>query len=636
MTDRLAEIPDLKALIAQLPVALCVCEAPSGLIRLYNRRAAELWGRQPASGQERFCGASRLFLTNGTYLPHAQTPMAEVLLSGGERNEDLVIERPDGSRVTIRVNVAALRDAHGHIVGALNAFHDVSERRLTDADAARLASIVVSAEDAIIGKSLDGHITSWNRAAELMFGYTAAEALEKPITMIIPPERLQEEKIIIDRLSRGESIMHFETERLTKDERRIPISLTVSPIRDRHGCIIGASKVARDISDRKRLEHEREELLARERVARAEAEAASQTKDEFLAMLAHELRNPVGAIVNALAVVDATTEQAPQHGRARAVIRRQTQQLARLLDDLLDMARITSGRIELEREHIDMRPIVQEALETERQRIEQKRQHVTLALGTHPVMVVADPSRLRQMIGNLVNNASKYTPLDGSISITLAAEGDNAVLRVLDNGVGIPPTRLETIFDLFEQVNPSLARTEGGLGIGLTLVRRLAKLHGGEVHARSDGPVRGAEFIVRLPLAHETMQPPVGLAPAAPLAPRRILVIEDNRDGREMLATVLRLSGHEVFAAATGKDDIEMAQWHPPAVVMVDIGLPDIDGYEVARRLRETIGDTVRLIALTGYGQARDRARSQQAGFNAHVIKPVDPSKLAEVIRQPR
>jgi PAS domain S-box-containing protein len=213
MTDRPAEIPDLTALMAQLPVALCVCEAPNGLIRLYNRRAAELWGREPAAGQESFCGAARLFHTNGTYLPHAETPMAEVLLSGDDRNEDLVIERPDGSRVTVRVNVAALRDAHGRIVGAVNAFYDVSERKLTDADAAGLAAIVVSAEDAIISKSLDGHIMSWNRAAELMFGYPAAEALGKSIAMIIPPERLQEEEIIITRLTRGESVEHTSRRR---------------------------------------------------------------------------------------------------------------------------------------------------------------------------------------------------------------------------------------------------------------------------------------------------------------------------------------------------------------------------------------------------------------------------------------
>jgi PAS domain S-box-containing protein len=638
MTEGTIGIIESTTLIAQLPIAVYVCEAPSGLVRLYNQRAVELWGREPTLGEQRYCGAIRLFRPDGTHLPHAETPMAEVLLFGGERTDDVVIERPDGSRVVVRVNITALRDPEGRIVGAVNAFQDVTERKKFEDDAARLAAIIVSADDAIISKSLDGRIMSWNRAAEALFGYTEAEVLGKSITIIIPPERLHEEEVIISRLRRGEAIEHFETERIGKDGRNIQVSLTVSPIKDRRGRIIGASKVARDIRDRKRLEREREELLIRERVARAKAEAANQTKDEFLAMLAHELRNPVGVIVNALSVLDESKEldqeRAPQLGRARTVIGRHARHLARLLDDLLDVARITEGIIDLERQLVDLRLIAQQAVETERHHIDGKRQQVTLALGECPVPVTGDSLRLQQVVGNLVNNACKYTPSGGSISITLAAEGESAVVRVLDSGAGIPPDRLEAVFDLFTQVNPSLARTEGGLGIGLTLVRRLVQLHGGEVRARSHGLGTGAEFIVRLPLAREVIQRPVHPSPAPSLTPTRILVIEDNADGREMLSISLRLAGHEVWEAATGNEGIEMAQRHAPAIVLIDVGLPDIDGYEVGRRLRQTVGTAARLIAVTGYGPPQDRARSEQAGFDAHVVKPVELSRLAEIIQQ--
>jgi PAS domain S-box-containing protein len=242
MTEGTIGIIESTTLIAQLPIAVYVCEAPSGLVRLYNQRAVELWGREPTLGEQRYCGAIRLFRPDGTHLPHAETPMAEVLLFGGERNDDVVIERPDGSRVVVRVNITALRDPEGRIVGAVNAFQDVTERKKFEDDAARLAAIIVSADDAIISKSLDGRIMSWNRAAEALFGYTEAEVLGKSITIIIPPERLHEEEVIISRLRRGEAIEHFETERIGKDGRNIQVSLTVSPIRDRRGRIIGASK----------------------------------------------------------------------------------------------------------------------------------------------------------------------------------------------------------------------------------------------------------------------------------------------------------------------------------------------------------------------------------------------------------
>ncbi|HEU5192226.1 MAG TPA: ATP-binding protein [Methylomirabilota bacterium] len=501
-----------------------------------------------------------------------------------------------------------------------------------EAYAARLAAIVTNAEDAIISKTLEGRITSWNGAAERMFGYTEREVLGQPITIIIPKERLFEEDEIIRRLHLGQSIEHFETERITKDGRLIPIALTVSPIRARDGHVVGASKIARDISAQKRLERERDELRRLEQAALAQARLANQAKDEFLAMLAHELRNPVGVIVNALAVLERPDAVRPQQDRARGMIERQAHHLARLLDDLLDVARLGGRLVDLERVSVDLRTAVEQAVEMERHRLDTKRQRLTVSVPGAPVTVAGDPVRLQQIIGNLLNNARKFTPIDGTIRISLSVEAGTAILVVVDNGPGIPPDKLEAIFDLFAQASPTLARTEGGLGIGLTLVRQLLELHGGSVSA-SNEPCGGARFTVRLPLAapEDKMDAPPSAAP--PGRAQRVLLVEDNHDARDMQATLLRMLGHEVLEAATGAEGVDAAVRHAPDVVIMDIGLPDIDGYEAARRIRRQRGDTVRLIAVSGYGQPQDRALSHEAGFDAHLVKPVDPAALNEILQ---
>jgi signal transduction histidine kinase len=395
---------------------------------------------------------------------------------------------------------------------------------------------------------------------------------------------------------------------------------------------MGLSRLASEDAINDLLRREQAARLEADR-ARAEAESANHAKDEFLAMLAHELRNPLAVIVNAVTLMEGDTVP-PESRRAVAMIRRQAGHLAHLLDDLLDVARITSGHIELERERVDLRGAVAQALETQRPWLEGRRQAVTIAVADGPVEVVGDAVRLQQVLGNLLNNASKYTPAAGAIRIGLEVDGADAVLRVKDEGAGIPFEKLDAIFGLFVQANPSLARTEGGLGIGLTLVKRIVELHGGTVRALSEGPGRGAELVVRLPLAPPATVTAV-LAPAPPKPrPKRILVIEDHDDGREALVANLRRGGHEVFQAATGQTGLDLAGRHQPDVVLVDIGLPDIEGYQVGRELRDRFGDRVRLVALTGYGQPRDRALSEQAGFDAHLVKPVEPPRLAEALER--
>jgi PAS domain S-box-containing protein len=350
---------------------------------------------------------------------------------------------------------------------------------------ALLASIVESSDDAIISKSLDGRITSWNASASRVFGYAPEEAIGKPIMMIIPPEHQHEERLILQRLGRGERIEHFETVRVAKDGRRIDVSLTISPVHDRRGHVVGASKVARDVSERKRMEEKLRE--------------ADRRKDEFIAMLGHELRNPLAPIRNVAALLGRTTAGDSASAELCLVLERQVQQMTRLLDDLLDVNRITRGKIRFQQELLDLATVVQHAVEASGPLIDRHRHRLHVDLPAERLQINGDAARLVQMLTNLLNNAAKYTPEGGRIELAVTRRGAWLEVRVKDNGVGIAPEMLPKVFDLFVQADRPGSEVQEGLGLGLTLVRVIAEHHGGVVEAVSAGPGRGSEFIVRLP-----------------------------------------------------------------------------------------------------------------------------------------
>jgi PAS domain S-box-containing protein len=372
------------------------------------------------------------------------------------------------------------------------------------------------------------------------------------------------------------------------------------------------------------------QLYEQGQAARATAEAANAAKDEFLAMLAHELRNPLGVILNGVSVLDRHGSHAPESVRVRELIRHHTRHLARLLDDLLDLARISQGKIQLRSEVLDVRAVIDITVQAYRDGFEARGQKVSVSMPDRPVYVYGDRTRLQQITGNLLDNASKYTPSGGSVWLAVEEINDEVLLSVRDNGIGIPPDKLESIFELFTQLDVSMARTDGGLGIGLTLVRRLTEMHGGRVLAHSDGRGNGSEFIVRLRRA----RPPVTGHAAAPPAPRSydILIVEDNAAARETLRFVLELEGHRVEVSAEGLGGVEAAVRQRPDVAFVDIGLPGLDGYEVARRLRAVHGDGVRLFAITGYGQPEDVRRARHAGFDGHLTKPVEVEEVLRIL----
>jgi signal transduction histidine kinase len=382
--------------------------------------------------------------------------------------------------------------------------------------------------------------------------------------------------------------------------------------------------------DRVRAEAAIAEFLERERAARHEAESANRAKDDFLAMLSHELRNPLNAILAAVAVLEQRDGQDPIQAKARHVLSRQTTHLARLLEDLLDAAQVGRGHLDIQPDIIDLRAPARLAVENLSRRFIAKEQALHVLLPDQAVLVKGDAARLEQVIGNLLDNASKYTPEAGSAWLILELEADQAVLRIRDTGEGIPPDRLHSIFDPFTQLNPSLARTSGGLGVGLTLVKRIVELHSGIVEVRSEGI--GTEFTVRIPVVAEI--PAKSIEPGTPAFVRhRIVVIEDNDDGRDALVMALRAVGLDVQAARNGQAGIELVMRGQPDYVLVDIGLPDIDGYEVARTLRLRVGQRTKLVALTGYGQQTDHKRSAEAGFDAHLVKPIAPKDLLKLLQ---
>jgi signal transduction histidine kinase/DNA-binding response OmpR family regulator len=366
-----------------------------------------------------------------------------------------------------------------------------------------------------------------------------------------------------------------------------------------------------------------------------EIQEANRGKDEFLAMLAHELRNPLAPVLNAVHVLRRGAGGADA-GAAREMIDRQTRHMARLVDDLLDVSRITRGKIQLRPEPIGLARVIERAVESTQPLLEERRHAVEVHVPREPVRVLADATRVEQVLANLLNNAAKYTEPGGRITLTAAAEGREAVIRVRDTGIGIDRDTLPRVFDLFMQAHSTLDRALGGLGIGLTLVRRLVELHGGTVEAHSAGLGQGSEFVVRLPLlerpAAEDAPEPAGRAPAR-ARPRRVLVVDDNRDAAESVALMLRLDGHDVRVAHDGPAALEAAAAFRPDVVLLDIGLPRMSGHEVAARLLQQPHDGKRLlVAMTGYGQDEDRRRSREAGFDHHLVKPVDPQTLRDLL----
>ena len=542
-----------------------------------------------------------------------------------------------GEQHAVDDSAAPIRDETGATVGAVLVFRDVSERRRTDLARAHLAAIVESSDDAIVSKTLQSVILSWNDGSERLFGYTAEEAVGQPITMLIPSDRLGEEEHILERIVRGERIEHFETVRVCKDGRLIDISLTISPIRNAEGTIIGASKVARDISHRKSLEARNTELREREHRARQEAEAANRAKDEFLAMLGHELRNPLSPILTALQLMKL---RGGGLEREREVIERQVGHLTRLVDDLLDVSRITRGKVAIKEEDVEIAEAMAKAIEMATPLLDQ-RTHVLDVDVPRKLWVRGDPVRLSQIFSNLVTNAAKYTAPGGHITIRAMEEHGNVVIRIRDTGIGIAPDVLPKVFDLFVQERQDTDRPQGGLGLGLTIVRNLVERHGGTVSAHSDGPGAGSEFVVRLPRSNAPaeleatgdLNSVAESAVASTDAALKILVVDDSIDGAEMLAAALSAKGYKTQVAFDGPAALRIAAEFRPAIVFLDIGLPVMDGYELAVRLRELPEISgVRLFALTGYGQESDRQRTRHAGFDHHFTKPIDLDAIDVVL----
>jgi PAS domain S-box-containing protein len=534
---------------------------------------------------------------------------------------------------------------------------------IAEADRARalLAAIVMSSEDAIVSKTLDGIVTAWNTAAERLFGFTAADMIGKSITRIIPPELQHEEGEILAKIRRGERIERYETVRVRKDGQRVEISLTISPIRDSSGRIIGAAKIAHDITARRRAERalhdrdaqlsklsaERELSLESERAARSEAERLGRLKDEFLATLSHELRTPLHAIQGWATLLRERRVKPEEFDRGLEAIERNARIQVQIVNDLLDMSRIISGKIHLDVQPLHLHEIVSNAIEAVRQSAVARDIRILPLLDSRIGLVRGDPNRLQQVLWNLLSNAIKFTPRGGRVQIVLERINSQAEIRIEDNGIGIRADFLPHVFDRFRQADPSTTRHYGGLGLGLSIVKNLIELHGGTVHVKSPGENQGSTFIVTLPLSHvrvdENYTGNARSAASEPLdateMPRldnvRVLVVDDESDGCALIARILEDRGAIVVCVSNAREALEALARERFALLLSDIGMPDMDGLELIRRVRgldKSRGGPIPAIAITAYARAEDRQRSLLAGFHMHLSKPIEARELVASI----
>jgi PAS domain S-box-containing protein len=584
-----------------------------------NERFAKLWNLSPgaiASGQHQrvLAEVSRHFDRPEAFLERIEAIYRET----PAETHDLL--RPSDGRVVERYSRIQVLD--GIAAGRVWSFRDVTERVRAQLDQSRLAAIVQSSHDVVVGKSLQGIIETWNAEAERVFGWSAAEAIGQPITLIVPPERREEEERIMARLRRGERVEHFETVRVAKDGHRIDLSVTISPIRDAEGHVVGASKVARDVTERKRAEE-----LLRE---------SDRRKDEFLAVLSHELRNPLATLRNGLEILRLCAAEDEASRDTRAMMERQLGHLVRLVDDLLDVSRISRGKLELRRARVPLRDVLSGAIELAGPAIQTGRHQLVVSFPPESIELEADPTRLAQVFANLLNNAAKYTEPGGRIRLAAERRANEVVVTVADSGMGIPAEALPTIFGLFSQVQRGAERAPGGLGIGLALAKGLVEMHGGTVTAASEGQGKGSTFTVSLPMSRSGAEgefPRRAAAPLAHLVGRRILVADDDRDSAESLALMLRLFGNEVVTVHDGVEAEAEAERMRPDLLLIDVGMPLRSGYEATRGIRaQPWGADVVIVAVTGWGQESDREQSRVSGCDGHLIKPIDLEQLDKLL----
>jgi PAS domain S-box-containing protein len=781
----------LRVTLASIGDAVIATDA-HGAVAFLNPIAHSLTGWKPEEAQGQPLQQVFRIVNEHTRRP-VDNPALRAMKEGvvvGLANHTLLISR-DGTERAIDDSGAPIKDSQGKIVGAVLVFRDITERRRLErenaerAAAARfLASIVESSEDAIISTSLEGIVQSWNGAAERLYGCTAEQAIGRSISRFIPADRADEVDRMLKLIRAGERVTHFDTVRVRGDGQPVAVGLTISRIRDEAGRIVGLSKIARDITDRKRAEgllellseaaqhvlaaDDPDEMVqglfrkiqmplgvdsyfnymvddtgdalrlescagipeeAARAIARLEFGAAiagtaalrrqpihathiqqsaepmaqrvksfgirayschplladyrllgtlsfasrtkdeftadeldflgtvsryvaaayerlrlidqlregDRRKDEFLATLAHELRNPLAPLSNMLEMMKRASGDGELLRLVRDTMERQLGQMVRLVDDLLDVSRITRNRLDLRKGRVELASVMHHAVEEARPLADHANHELIVSVPPEPIYLHADSVRLTQIFGNLLANACKYTQPGGRIWLTAERQGTDVVVTVKDTGIGIPPDKLADVFEMFSQVQSALERSQGGLGIGLTLVKRLVEMHGGSVEARSDGPGRGSEFMVRLPILVEkpeiTVPEPTPEQPA--IAGRRVLVVDDNRDSATSLAMLLDIMGNTTHTAHDGLEAVDAAEQFRPNVVLLDIGLPKLNGYDACRRIREQPwGRNMIMVALTGWGQDEDRRQSKDAGFDHHMIKPVDHADLIRLLAE--
>jgi PAS domain S-box-containing protein len=645
--------------LLQAPVAICILTGPELVYDLANPLYERMVGRSGIVGKPirevfpELPPDAPIFQTLGGVYAGGEPFTAEEFPVPLDLDGDGTVED-----VFFKFTAQPMRDAAGEVFSVVAVAVDVTAqvRARREVEAARklLETVVNQLPAGVIiaeapsgrtllanerVRSILGHAALPTRSIEDFGAYTAVHADGRP---------LQADEYALTRALAGEAVLDEEFGYAHPDGRRRILSASAAPVYDADGRIVAAVNAFSDITERKSIEERNRQLLVREREARAEAEVANRSKDEFLAMLGHELRNPLAPIVTALQLMQLRGDETLH--KERTIIERQVRHLVRLVDDLLDVSRITRGKVELRRERIEISEIVAKAIEMASPLIEQRQHNLEVDIPRHGLAVEADAVRMAQVVANLLNNAAKYTEPHGTLSISAnqdsanqdsarqdsATEGRIVVLRVLDTGIGLSAEILPRVFDLFVQERQALDRAQGGLGLGLAIVRVLVELHGGTVEARSEGHGRGSEFIVRLPAAVALADRPVSLdAPHVEreIATRpdalRILIVDDNADAAELLATSVQIMGHVASVAHDGPTALQIGESFRPDVALLDIGLPVMDGYELARHLRELPGlEALRLIAVTGYSQEADRRHAAAAGFEHHLVKPIQLEQL--------